>query len=823
MADSSITRRRPARRVAKRSVALVVAVAVAVAGLAASATAQNRFTDVSSTNVHRANIEALESSGVFDGTECGARRFCPDKAAERWAVAVWIVRVVDGRDPVPVEESRFSDVDDNAWWMPYVERLADLQITAGCKTRPLRFCPHETVTRARMATFLVQAFRLQRASSAGFTDTRGNVHEHNIDALFAAGITAGCRTGPLRYCPDSPVSRAQMASLLNSGLDEASSVGTGGGSTPTTTSTPSPGTITLDIEPRSGDTLLAATRGRTCALRRDDTVTCWGGDEGYLEHLSSSGLDRVEAISTGNHGNARLHTCAVHDNGDVSCWGPGSAGQLGQGNTNTYHLPELVSGIFDAVAVAVGPGFTCAVHNRGDVSCWGVNRAGQLGDGTSVSNRDLPTRVRGLRDIVAISAGESHVCAIDDFGDLSCWGWVYDDTPTAVRAPADVISVSMGGTQTCITTEDGRVYCWDFKATTASQMTRIGNITDAVKVAVGDGTACVLHRSGTVSCWGRNGVGQVGDGTTTRRADPVQVGGITDAVDVSVSSGSAEVGPHACVLHQNHSVSCWGGNNLGQLADLTTDNGLTPRRARLLSRVLAAQEPITATELLLDWVESVVDKRRRSFPWLLDAWDHIEQSTSASEFGSDGEILTSCFAIVSSFGCTVTSMTITDISLETVIHYLARVYDLHTGIAPSDSWGPVQLYFATTYPNCEEETDQVGAEVLADTVLHLMVPHAYLPYYEGGQCRGPGRSPTREAEQVVLDGLADRVPAWYLRDIADGLELWEAWLRGPSLPAMANLESEFGGLCSTNWISSPLVPLNFPPAHLDPFRRGGRC
>jgi len=55
---------------------------------------------------------------VFDGTECGARRFCPGEPARRWVVAVWIVRVIDGRDPVPVEESRFADVDDNEWWMP---------------------------------------------------------------------------------------------------------------------------------------------------------------------------------------------------------------------------------------------------------------------------------------------------------------------------------------------------------------------------------------------------------------------------------------------------------------------------------------------------------------------------------------------------------------------------------------------------------------------------------------------------------------------------------------------------------------------------------
>ena len=137
MAVRSTVRRRSARRATSRIVAATLAAAIAAAGLAATATAQDRYTDVTSTSTssHKANIDALDSSGVFDGTECGARKFCPTKPANRWTVAVWIVRVIDGRDPVPVKESRFADVDDNEWWMPYVERLADLGITVGCKTR----------------------------------------------------------------------------------------------------------------------------------------------------------------------------------------------------------------------------------------------------------------------------------------------------------------------------------------------------------------------------------------------------------------------------------------------------------------------------------------------------------------------------------------------------------------------------------------------------------------------------------------------------------------------------------------------------------------
>ena len=813
MTGWSIARRTSARRTATRVLAAATVAAIAAAGLATTAAAQDRYTDVttSSHRSHKANIEALERSGVFDGTECGARKFCPNEPAKRWTVAVWIVRVIDGVDPFPVKESRFADVDDDEWWMPYVERLADLGITVGCKTEPLRYCPDETVTRARMASFLARAFRLQRANSAEFADTRGSTHEANIDALYAAGITVGCQQHPLRYCPSNPVSRAQMATLLNRGAGGE----TGGGTVA--------GSITVSQETRSGDTQIAATRGRTCAIRPDDTVTCWGGDEGLLEHLSASELDDVVALSTANHpadGSVGLHTCALHDNGDVSCWGPGSNGQLGSYDTTTHHLPERVPDVRDAVAVAAGASFTCVVHRNGEVSCWGLNSLGQLGDGTVGSDSYWPTRVSRLFDAVAISAGQDHSCAIHRDGDLSCWGWVYGTTPSTVRVPDEVTSVSMGGIETCVTTADGRVYCWDYGAITASEMTRVGNVSDAVKVSVGNGSACVLHLRGGVSCWGRNDVGQVGDGTTTRRSQPVRLDNITDAVDISVSSGSPTVGAHACALHQDGSISCWGGNERGQLADSRLISGLTPRRVRLLNRVPASRVPFTATELLLDWVDAVVDDRGTDFPWLWDTWDHIRDDTTASDFGVGGDVSVDCYGDPS-FGCEVLSMTITDMTLETVIHQLARVYDLHTGLTPAIEWGAVQLYFASRYPRCALGTDQHGAEVLASTVLHVTVPDAWLSSYQGRGCSGLPRTPTREAERVVRQGLDGELPDWYLDNIANADDLWAFWLEGPSLPALANLASDFGGLCRTDWITSPLDPQLFPPVGRSPFRDAG--
>ena len=129
-------------------------------------------------------------------------------------MAVWLVRVLDRNNPAHQATTRFDDVNTNLWWAAHTDRLAELEVTSGCATGPLRFCPDRAVTRAQMATFLVRAFNIDAASGAGFTDTAGNTHEANIDALAAAGITAGCETEPLRYCPNKHVTRAQMATFL---------------------------------------------------------------------------------------------------------------------------------------------------------------------------------------------------------------------------------------------------------------------------------------------------------------------------------------------------------------------------------------------------------------------------------------------------------------------------------------------------------------------------------------------------------------------------------------------------------------------------------
>ena len=122
---------------------------------------------------YESSFDALAELGILDGTECGEGLICPDQEIERWVIAVWLVRVLDNAEPDELSSTRFVDVGADEWWMPFVERLAELGVTKGCEVEPARFCPEQFVTRAQMATFLTRAFFLRRAEPAGFVDTQG--------------------------------------------------------------------------------------------------------------------------------------------------------------------------------------------------------------------------------------------------------------------------------------------------------------------------------------------------------------------------------------------------------------------------------------------------------------------------------------------------------------------------------------------------------------------------------------------------------------------------------------------------------------------------
>ncbi len=164
-------------------------------------------------SVHEPAIEGLAASGITRGCHDDKPIFCPDAPVSRGQMAAFLDRAL----PLPeVNDGVFTDIGDSIF-EDSIEHVAAADITRGCNPpQNDRFCPLRSVTRGEMATFLVKALGLEPAvEPSGFTDIGDSVHQGDIEALAAAGITKGCNPpANTEYCPHSAVTRAEMATFL---------------------------------------------------------------------------------------------------------------------------------------------------------------------------------------------------------------------------------------------------------------------------------------------------------------------------------------------------------------------------------------------------------------------------------------------------------------------------------------------------------------------------------------------------------------------------------------------------------------------------------
>ena len=579
---------RAVRRVAVRRLSVVVAAVVvasmvAAGPVAAQDDAGGGFTDVTE-GVHKPAIDALAAMGVFDDTECAEAMFCPGDEMKRWTMGVWLVRVLDEAEPAAVSGSSFADVDADEWWLAHVERLAELGVTKGCKTEPLRFCPDRSVTRAQMATFLVRAFDLEAAEPAGFVDTAGNTHETNIDALAAAGVTAGCKTEPLSYCPSKSVTRAQMATFLARalGLLEVPQPAEDTSEPEEAPEEETPEPEEAPEEEPAGPAITVDPAAVPLAGSYDFTITGTGFDPGSTifvrictipgdpvsadtpaEDLAASidevdrsdcDLSTAQTVSLDSSGSFSVERSAgvepnfmwvASDSAETQSAGAPvfitgysamtvgafhACGLFADGTLECNGGGDVPEGTY--TAVDAGHGFTCAIRTDSTLACWGLNNYEQSEppDGT----------------FTAVSVGILHACGVRTDGSVECWGI---NTNGQADAPGGITftDVSAGGSHTCGLRTNERVRCWGLDNNSqASPPIR----TRFSAVSAGLGHTCGLHTDGTVECWGANYF----DGNYTGQSDP------PGGTFTTVSAGLL----HSCGLRPDGTIVCWGANNVGQ-------------------------------------------------------------------------------------------------------------------------------------------------------------------------------------------------------------------------------------------------------------------
>jgi hypothetical protein len=160
-------------------------------------------------------IRILATSGVTGG--CGSGNYCPEDPVTRAQMAVFLERGMRGSDFVPPAPAGnvFLDVTAEDFAAAFIEQLFSDGITGGCGGN--NYCPGDPVTRAQMAVFLLRA---RYGASYAPPPANGVFDDVSlsywaaawIEQLATEGITGGCGTG--NYCPEDPVTRAQMAVFL---------------------------------------------------------------------------------------------------------------------------------------------------------------------------------------------------------------------------------------------------------------------------------------------------------------------------------------------------------------------------------------------------------------------------------------------------------------------------------------------------------------------------------------------------------------------------------------------------------------------------------
>jgi hypothetical protein len=173
------------------------------------------FLDVPEGYWAEAWVEALYTDDVTNGCVMEPPLYCPESSVTRAQMAIFLLRAKHGAEYLPPDgQGIFGDVPGSHWAAGWIEELVAEGITAGCGGG--NYCPEAPVTRAQMAVFLIRATRGANsvpAPSGVFGDVSPSYWAAAwIEELVALGITVGCGRG--EYCPEDAVTRAQMAIFL---------------------------------------------------------------------------------------------------------------------------------------------------------------------------------------------------------------------------------------------------------------------------------------------------------------------------------------------------------------------------------------------------------------------------------------------------------------------------------------------------------------------------------------------------------------------------------------------------------------------------------
>ena len=316
------------------------------------------------------------------------------------------------------------------------------------------------------------------------------------------------------------------------------------------------------ISPSFSLARIATATSHSCALTKNGEGRCWGvGEQWRLGNGATSEQTRPVAIKSDSNtklsdliqiATKGLFGCALTSEGKVWCWGhPGS---LGHGKTSsplTYAVKAKGPGgsddLSNIIQITTGSLHACALTGGGEVVCWGDSSDGRLGNGQSTANHFYPVRVQDstgsgyLDGIVQISGGEAHTCALTNRGEVWCWG------------DARHGRLGDGQSSSFYSSVESRIRPFKVKGHGG-----IGHLSGIVQISAGVFHTCTVASGGEVWCWGHGGGERLGHGRSNRNYPyPVKVKMDSNTYlsgIVQVSAGTA----HTCAITRDKETRCWG-------------------------------------------------------------------------------------------------------------------------------------------------------------------------------------------------------------------------------------------------------------------------
>lgn len=335
---------------------------------------------------------------------------------------------------------------------------------------------------------------------------------------------------------------------------------------------------------------------------------------------------------------------AIDSAGSLWAWGKNASGEAGVGSTKPVITPTKLTSAGSTIfsQVAAGSNSSYAIDSAGKLWSWGSDAAGQLGNGTPTAAVTKPTKISAENTFRDVDASSDTACAVTTAGGILCWGakatstsavsptpvWAYGDTadshgtefthvsvgadhkvaldssgdiftwggnnggelgprdriapknvPARVKSDmfsASFVDVSAGGQNTFAVDAYGRLFGWGLNANGVLGDGTITKRTDPVRIAsnilfrtatLSAENAYGVSREGVAYAWGKGASGGVGNGADADRREPTQITGDAAFIEVATAPNPGGEAVTTWALDTTHRLWAWGTSSTGTWGD----------------------------------------------------------------------------------------------------------------------------------------------------------------------------------------------------------------------------------------------------------------